>query len=177
MKTSGAAVAILAILITGSTPGSAAQGPYTPEQLKLLYVDSQGQPLARAEDNEIFQTDREGRKRVLEPPLPIDRQDRPMKFTGGQELTQPDQQQNLMMFETQAGLIECTNLWRRSCRRSTYGTYKHSRTWIVLRKGLWWECDAPSRKAYCVLPALNGSKDPKPVTRASDLPWISGTVH
>jgi hypothetical protein len=56
------------------------------------------------------------------------------------------------MLETPEGLQECTEVFARpgSCRRSTYGTEKRSRVWIVKIKGEWAQCELPDISGKCV---------------------------
>lgn len=56
------------------------------------------------------------------------------------------------MLETQAGLMECTEVFARpsTCRASTFGTEKRSRTWIVKLKGQWMQCERPEVPNRCV---------------------------
>lgn len=56
------------------------------------------------------------------------------------------------MIETQAGLSECTEVFARpgTCRASTYGSEKRSRTWIVKLKGQWMQCERPNASDRCV---------------------------
>ncbi|KQV46971.1 hypothetical protein ASC95_26015 [Pelomonas sp. Root1217] len=56
------------------------------------------------------------------------------------------------MVETQEGLRECTEIYARpgTCRRSTYGTEKRFRLWIVLVRGEWMHCQFPDITSKCV---------------------------
>lgn len=56
------------------------------------------------------------------------------------------------MVETNAGLLECTEVYARksSCRTSTYGSLKRSRLWIVKSKGTWLQCQYPDLNSKCV---------------------------
>lgn len=146
------------------------------------YADKHGAPLARAEDNDVFYTDKAGRKRVLRAPTPVDRMDRPVKRPETADALLPAHERSIevIMFETDDGLSECSDLWRWSCRPSTFGTeYKQPRLWVARRQNLWWLCNGPSLKAECVVwVSLNGSKTPAPKSSAvSKLPWIAATLH
>jgi hypothetical protein len=56
------------------------------------------------------------------------------------------------MVETPAGLAECTEPYARlgTCRRSTYGTEKLSRLWIVKKGATWQWCQYPDLDSKCV---------------------------
>ena len=56
------------------------------------------------------------------------------------------------MLESDAGLVECTEIFARptTCRPSTYGVDKRSRTWIVKVKGQWVQCAQPDISGKCV---------------------------
>jgi hypothetical protein len=57
-----------------------------------------------------------------------------------------------MMVETNAGLMECTEMFARpgTCRASTYGSQKLSRLWIVKAGGQWKQCQLPDIGSKCV---------------------------
>lgn len=56
------------------------------------------------------------------------------------------------MLESNSGLVECTEVFARptTCRPSTYGVEKRSRTWIVKVKGQWVQCAQPDISGKCV---------------------------
>ncbi|WP_439113325.1 hypothetical protein [Hydrogenophaga sp.] len=56
------------------------------------------------------------------------------------------------MLESYSGLVECTEVFARptTCRPSTYGVEKRSRTWIVKVKGQWMQCAQPDISGKCV---------------------------
>ena len=56
------------------------------------------------------------------------------------------------MLENDSGLVECTEVFARptTCRPSTYGVEKRSRTWIVKVKGQWVQCAKPNISGKCV---------------------------
>ena len=56
------------------------------------------------------------------------------------------------MLEGADGLVECTEVFARAstCRASTYGTEKRSRSWIVKLKGEWTQCERPDIAGKCV---------------------------
>jgi hypothetical protein len=56
------------------------------------------------------------------------------------------------MLESTEGLVECTEVFARptTCRASTYGSEKRSRSWIVKRKGEWSQCERPDIAGKCV---------------------------
>jgi hypothetical protein len=56
------------------------------------------------------------------------------------------------MLESTEGLVECTEVFARptTCRASTYGSEKRSRSWVVKLKGEWSQCDRPDIAGKCV---------------------------
>jgi hypothetical protein len=56
------------------------------------------------------------------------------------------------MVETQDGLMECTEVYARegTCRKSSYGTTKRSRIWVVKAGGQWLQCQFPDLGSKCV---------------------------
>lgn len=56
------------------------------------------------------------------------------------------------MLETSSGLMECTEVFARpgTCRASTYGAEKRSRSWIVKYQGQWMQCQLPDLSGKCV---------------------------
>ncbi len=56
------------------------------------------------------------------------------------------------MLESADGLVECTEVFARAstCRASTYGTEKRSRSWIVKLRGEWTQCERPNIAGNCV---------------------------
>ena len=56
------------------------------------------------------------------------------------------------MVETQAGLMECTEIYARpgTCRASSFGTEKRSRLWIVKQSSQWLQCQQPDLGSKCV---------------------------
>jgi hypothetical protein len=56
------------------------------------------------------------------------------------------------MVETNEGLAECTEAYARpgSCRKSSFGTTKLSRLWVVKSKGIWLQCQYPDLSSKCV---------------------------
>jgi hypothetical protein len=114
--------------------------------------------LIHAEDNEAVTVDSSGGKQYRMAPMPL-------KIDGslqrvGPNRTPPVITSVVFMFETQDGLIECSNRWRDLCRPHTYGTgVRLERTWVVLRRGLWYECHGPERDAKCIATvAFNGPR-------------------
>jgi hypothetical protein len=57
-----------------------------------------------------------------------------------------------LMLETASGLVECTEVFARpsTCRASTYGTEKRSRSWIVKSRGQWMQCQFPELSNKCI---------------------------
>ena len=56
------------------------------------------------------------------------------------------------MVETNDGLVECTEVYARpgTCRKSTYGTTKLSRLWVVKSGTNWLQCQFPDLGSKCV---------------------------
>jgi hypothetical protein len=56
------------------------------------------------------------------------------------------------MVETKGGLVECTEAYARpgTCRKSTYGTTKLSRLWVVKSGTNWLQCQYPDLGSKCV---------------------------
>lgn len=56
------------------------------------------------------------------------------------------------MVETESGLMECTEVFARhtTCRASTYGAEKRSRSWIVKLRGQWMQCRQPELSGSCI---------------------------
>lgn len=56
------------------------------------------------------------------------------------------------MVETRDGLLECTEVYARegTCRKSSYGTTKLSRIWVVKASGQWLQCQYPNLGSKCV---------------------------
>lgn len=56
------------------------------------------------------------------------------------------------MVETDAGLMECTEVYARptTCRASTYGAEKRSRVWVVKTGAAWKHCTLPELSKACV---------------------------
>ena len=114
--------------------------------------------LIHAEDNEAVTVDSSGRKQYRMPPMPLYTDGSPQRV-GPTRMPQPIVTIGFM-YETSNGLVECSDMWRDTCRPHTYGTgVRLERHWIVLRRGLWWDCHGPERDAVCIATvALNGTK-------------------
>jgi hypothetical protein len=56
------------------------------------------------------------------------------------------------MVETARGLVECTEPYARygTCRKSTYGTQKLPRVWVVKKAGVWLQCQYPDMASKSV---------------------------
>jgi hypothetical protein len=89
----------------------------------------------------------DGSKKVETPPLPTATLGAPCPASksgcaagGWKMLAAPD------------GLVECTEVFARAstCRTSTYGTDKRSRSWIVKVKGEWAQCEQPDIAGKCI---------------------------
>lgn len=97
--------------------------------------------------NEAVTMASDGGKRVEMPPLPAASLGTPCPASksgcaaGGWK-----------MLESKDGLVECTEVFARpgTCRPSTYGSEKRSRTWIVKLNGTWMQCMLPDLGAKCV---------------------------
>lgn len=97
--------------------------------------------------NEAVHVMTDGTKKVDVPPLPTVSLGSPCPATkpgcaGG----------GWKMLESEAGLVECTEIFARptTCRPSTYGNEKRSRIWIVKVKGQWVQCAQPDISGKCV---------------------------
>ena len=97
--------------------------------------------------NEAVKVMPDGSKRVETPPLPSAALGKPCAAAqagcaGG----------GWLMVETNAGLVECTEIYARpgTCRASTYGTEKRSRLWIVKSGSQWMQCQYPDLASKCV---------------------------
>jgi hypothetical protein len=97
--------------------------------------------------NEAVRVTADGSRRVETPPLPTATLPPPCPAAkagcaGG----------GWLMVETAAGLVECTEFYARpgTCRKSTYGTQKLSRLWIVKTKSQWMQCQYPDLASKCV---------------------------
>lgn len=97
--------------------------------------------------NEAVHVMTDGTKKVDVPPLPTVSLGSPCSATktgcaGG----------GWKMLESEAGLVECTEIFARptTCRPSTYGIEKRSRIWIVKVKGQWVQCAQPDISGKCV---------------------------
>ena len=110
------------------------------------------QPLTRAQNNEVFYTDKEGKQRVMLPPMPRDGNGKPATPTPDPYPLGDTRGSLVYMIETGQGLIECSELHRRLCRASTFGKRQQVRYWIVRRNGLWHMCNGPEATATCVVP-------------------------
>lgn len=55
------------------------------------------------------------------------------------------------MVETESGLVECTEPFARptTCRKSTYGSQKLARLWIVKTESTWRWCQYPDLSSKC----------------------------
>ena len=97
--------------------------------------------------NEAVKVMPDGTKKVETPPLPPVPLGKPCPAAqagcaGG----------GWLMVETADGLVECTEIYARpgTCRRSTYGTEKRSRLWIVKTGAQWMQCQYPDVASKCV---------------------------
>lgn len=99
--------------------------------------------------NEAVKVMLDGSKRVETPPLPS---------TGPIRNTKPcaaaDQCHGgaWLMLETNDGLVECTEAYARpgTCRKSTYGSSKLMRVWVVRTGDIWLQCQLPDLGSKCV---------------------------
>ena len=97
--------------------------------------------------NEAVRVMTDGTKKVEVPPLPSVALGSPCPANkpgcagGGWE-----------MLDRDSGLVGCTQVFARptTCRPSTYGVEKRSRTWIVKVNGQWVQCAQPDISGNCV---------------------------
>jgi hypothetical protein len=98
--------------------------------------------------NEAVKVMADGRKKVETAPLPAGpiRNTRPCNATAGCNAGP------WHMVETSDGLMECTEAYARpgTCRKSTYGTQKLSRIWVVKSGTHWLQCQRPDLGSKCV---------------------------
>jgi hypothetical protein len=121
---------------------------------------------ARAESNEVFYTDKDGAKRVVLPPAPMGFSGKPQPRPSKPLLIAEGAMVVVYMIETESGLVECSDMFRSTCRPSTYGIEKRWRNWLVRRGGLWLTCNGPERSAQCVASVgLNGPKGERDWTK------------
>ena len=97
--------------------------------------------------NEAVKLMSDGTKKVETPPLPSVPLGKPCPAAqsgcaGG----------GWKMLESDSGLVECTEVFARpgTCRTSTYGSEKRSRSWIVKTRGKWMQCQFPDLSGKCV---------------------------
>ena len=102
------------------------------------------------EANEIFTTDKDGVKRIMLPPVPVDRNGKRV-VAKAKPLAAAVY---LYMIQTFDGLVECSEpaIEQGACRPSSIGSYVSYRTWVVRRSGKWLHCDGPGRQAKCWAP-------------------------
>ena len=111
------------------------------------------------EANEIFTTDKDGVKRIMLPPVPVDRNGKRV-VAKAKPLAAAVY---LYMIQTFDGLIECSEpaIEQGACRPSSIGNYVSYRTWVVRRSGKWLHCAGPAKDAKCwAPPAQNGNTTP-----------------
>ena len=113
----------------------------------VLGIAASGACAQYVKGNEAVKLMPDGTKRVETPPLPSVPLGKPCPAAqsgcaGG----------GWKMLETDAGLVECTEVFARpsTCRASTYGTEKRSRSWIVKAQGKWMQCQLPELSSKCV---------------------------
>ncbi|MFO1219611.1 MAG: hypothetical protein U1E89_14690 [Burkholderiaceae bacterium] len=120
-------------------------------QFILVAVLSAGAPVSAmaqyVKGNEAVRVLADGTKKVETPPLPSVPLGKVCPAaqagcTGG----------GWKMLETDSGLMECTEVFARpgTCRPSTYGAEKRSRSWIVKSRGQWMQCQLPDLSGKCV---------------------------
>lgn len=99
--------------------------------------------------NEAVKVMTDGTKRVETAPLPTTGPIRNTKpcLAGGGCNAGP-----WHMVETNDGLVECTEAYARpgTCRKSSYGTAKLSRLWVVKAGPNWLQCQYPDLGSKCV---------------------------
>ncbi|WP_088278532.1 hypothetical protein [Ideonella sp. A 288] len=99
--------------------------------------------------NEAVRVLADGTRTVLTPPLPTTgpiRSTTPCRADGGCNGGP------WHMVETKDGLVECTEAYARpgTCRKSTYGTAKLIRLWVVKIGDKWLQCQRPDTSSKCV---------------------------
>lgn len=91
----------------------------------------------------------DGSKNVSTAPLPTTgpiRSSKPCKADAGCHAG------SWYMVETSDGLVECTEAYARpgACRKSSFGTTKLARLWVVKSKDRWLQCQYPDLSSKCV---------------------------
>lgn len=99
--------------------------------------------------NEAVRLMPDGARRVETPLLPATgpiRSTRPCQADGGCNAGP------WHMVETLEGLVECTEAYARTgtCRKSSYGTTKLPRLWVVKSGQVWLQCQYPDLGSRCV---------------------------
>lgn len=91
----------------------------------------------------------DGTKRVETPPLPATG---PLRSTPPCAADANCHGGAWLMVETNDGLVECTEAYARpgTCRRSTYGSTKLLRLWVVKSGNVWLQCQFPDVASRCV---------------------------
>lgn len=99
--------------------------------------------------NEAVKLVADGSKKVETPPLPATG---PIRSTRQCNASDGCHAGPWHMVETNEGLQECTEAYARpgTCRKSTYGSTKASRIWVVRSKGAWLQCQFPDLSSKCV---------------------------
>lgn len=99
--------------------------------------------------NEAVKVMADGSRSVETPPLP---KSGPMRSTKPCAATEKCHGGAWLMVETSNGLVECTEAYARasSCRKSTFGTTKLLRLWVVKAGSNWLQCQRPDLGSKCV---------------------------
>lgn len=99
--------------------------------------------------NEAVKVMPDGSKRVETPPLPTTGPIRKAKPCAAADQCHGGA---WLMVETADGLVECTEAYARpgTCRRSTYGSSKLMRVWVVRTGEKWLQCQLPDLGSKCV---------------------------
>jgi len=99
--------------------------------------------------NEAVKVMPDGTKKVETPPLPATGPIRTAKPCIASEGCHGGA---WLMVETTDGLVECTEAYARlgTCRKSSYGTTKFLRLWVVRNNGKWLQCQLPDISSKCV---------------------------
>ena len=121
--------------------------------VQLLFVCASllaGWPAAQAQfvkGNEAVKVMADGTRKVETPPLPAVALGTPCPAAKAGCAGS-----GWKMLESTDGLVECTEVFARpsTCRASTFGTEKRSRSWIVKLKGEWAQCERPDISGRCV---------------------------
>ena len=114
-----------------------------------LAIVSTVSPAQFVKGNEAVKVMPDKSKRVEIPPLPTTG---PIRSTKPCAAADKCHAGSWLMVETSSGLVECTEAYARpgTCRKSSYGSAKLSRLWVVKSGGNWLQCQFPDLGSKCV---------------------------